>query len=63
VAATVLRVVRRVPDDLAAATDPALWDLTDDLAGATAELVVRSRETSVDWILHGRDDVIKGVVW
>lgn len=45
------RVVRRVPDDLAAATDPALWDLTDDLAGATAELVVRSRETSVDWIL------------
>ena len=44
------RVVRRVPDELAEATDPALWDLTDDLAGATAGLV-RSRETSVDWIL------------
>ena len=45
------RVRRVVPESLAAGVDPAVWDLTDDVENAFVELVVRDRETAVDWIL------------
>ena len=44
------RVRRRVPEGLDAVS-PDVWDLTADLDSAFVELVVRSRETAVDWIL------------
>ncbi|HEX5560904.1 MAG TPA: glycosyltransferase family 2 protein [Nocardioidaceae bacterium] len=54
------RVVRRVPDRLRAATHPATWDLTDDLPRAVGEVVVRSRETAVDWLLPTDTEVRVG---
>ncbi len=45
------RVVRRVPEDLRDAGDGAVWDLTDDLPAAYGEVVLRARETAVDWLL------------
>jgi glycosyltransferase involved in cell wall biosynthesis len=45
------RVRRVVPPELAAGLDPALWDFTADVEHAFAELIVRSRETAVDWIV------------
>ena len=45
------RVRRVVPAELAAGLDPALWDFTGDVENAFVEMVVRSRETAVDWIV------------
>ena len=45
------RVRRVVPAELAAGLDPALWDFTADVENAFVEMVVRSRETAVDWIV------------
>jgi len=45
------RVVRRVPAELRDAVDGAVWDLTGDLPAAYGEVVLRARETAVDWLL------------
>ncbi len=45
------RVRRVVPQSLAAGVDPAVWDFTEDLENAFVEMVVRARETAVDWIV------------
>jgi hypothetical protein len=51
------RILREVPDSLASLVEPEVWDLSDWVRESFSELAVRSRETSVDWIVPGESSV------
>ena len=51
------RLLRDVPASLAALTEPGDWDLTDTVARAFGEVIVRGRDGSVDWNLPTTSEV------
>ncbi|WP_417562191.1 glycosyltransferase family 2 protein [Microbacterium sp.] len=51
------RIVKQLPDRLAAVLPERLRDVTDEIGTATVELGMRSRQTRVVWMLPSRADV------
>lgn len=50
------RLFRSVPTSLRHAAPDSVWDLTDELKSVFAEIAIRARSTSVDWIQKSTSD-------